>query len=263
MNVFRRTAELLSRRLVFKRNLPNEFGGGPIFVSPDSGLRFYWKDLRRTDATLFRMAAELVRPGDTVWDIGANLGLFSFAAAALTGPKGRVLAVEPDTWLVGLLHRSASLQVSGRAEVTVVPAAASDCMGLVKLHIAARGRLSNFIAAGSESTQAGGTRKTECVVALTLDFLSQHFPMPQVLKIDVEGVENLVLAGGVRLLKEARPRILCEVSAKNSKRVTRLLQDANYRIFDATHHPGQRKELSEATWDTLALPNAVMSQVAS
>ena len=73
--MFRRAAELLSRRLVFKRHLPREFGGGPLFVSPESGLKFYRKDLRRTDLTLFRMATELVRPGATIWDIGANIGL--------------------------------------------------------------------------------------------------------------------------------------------------------------------------------------------
>lgn len=260
--MFRRAAELLSRRLVFKRHLPREFGGGPLFVSPESGLKFYRKDLRRTDLTLFRMATELVRPGDTIWDIGANIGLFSFAAAAIAGLQGRVLALEPDTWLVSLLRRSCGLQVSGRAAVTVVPAAVSDSMGLAQLHIAARSRSSNFIAAGDESTQAGGTRKTECVIAVTLDFLLQHFPAPQVLKIDVEGMENRVLAGGARLLEHAKPRIWCEVSTKNSKHVTQLLRDASYTLFDATQDAGHRRSTSEATWDTLALPNAYASQIA-
>jgi len=111
-------------------------------------------------------------------------------------------------------------------------------MGLAQLHIAACSRSSNFIAAGDESTQAGGTRKTECVIAVTLDFLLQHFPAPQVLKIDVEGMENRVLAGGARLLEHAKPRIWCEVSTKNSKHVTQLLRDENYTLFDATPDTG-------------------------
>jgi FkbM family methyltransferase len=56
-----------------------------------------------------RLAAETVGPGNTVWDIGANLGLFGFAAAVAAGPSGRVLAVEPDTALAGLLRRSAAV----------------------------------------------------------------------------------------------------------------------------------------------------------
>jgi precorrin-6B methylase 2 len=60
------------------------------------------------DPALLRLAAEVVGPGDTVWDIGASLGLFSIAAAVAAGPAGHVLAVEPDTALVRLLRRSAT-----------------------------------------------------------------------------------------------------------------------------------------------------------
>jgi hypothetical protein len=101
--MLRRVAEILSRGVVLKRRLPTQFGSGPLFVSPDSGLKYYRLDLKTADPTLFRMAAELVRPGDIVWDIGANVGLFTFAAAGLASPRGHVIAVEPDTWLVSLL----------------------------------------------------------------------------------------------------------------------------------------------------------------
>lgn len=51
--------------------------------------------MARVDPALMRLAAETVGRGDIVWDIGANLGLFSFAAAVAASPSGRVLAVEP------------------------------------------------------------------------------------------------------------------------------------------------------------------------
>ena len=259
--MLRRVAEILSRGVVLKRRLPTQFGSGPLFVSPDSGLKYYRLDLETADPTLFRMAVELVRPhveaeGFTlrVCDIGANVGLFTFAAAGLAGPRGRVIAVEPDTWLVSLLRRSAGLAVSGRAPVTVIPAAVSDLIGLGNLHIASRGRSANFMEQGA-TTQAGGTRKTNCVVAVTLDCLFDNLPTPRVLKIDVEGMEDRVLAGGVRLLTEARPKIWCEVSSRNTERVSKTLQGANYSMYNGSLDPVARTGLPQAVWDTVALPD--------
>jgi len=78
----RTLAEHLSRGRVLKRRLPAEFGAAPIFVSPDAALCFWHKDLANCDPALLDAARELVQPGDVVWDVGANVGLFSFAAAA-------------------------------------------------------------------------------------------------------------------------------------------------------------------------------------
>ena len=103
---FRGLAERMSRGVVFRRRLPAKFGRLPIYVTPEAGLR-YWLTMSRVDPTLYNMVEELVRPGATVWDVGANVGLFSFCAAALAGPSGFVLSVEPDLWLAQLVDRSA------------------------------------------------------------------------------------------------------------------------------------------------------------
>ena len=82
-------AERLSRGVVLKRRLPARFHGIPLFVTPESSLRYWFWSLDRVDPMLLRCAGELVSEGDVVWDAGANVGLFSFAAAARAGPSGR------------------------------------------------------------------------------------------------------------------------------------------------------------------------------
>jgi predicted RNA methylase len=87
-------AEHISRGRVLKRRLPAEFDRLPIFVSPEARLR-YWLPLSKADRMIYRMARELVTPGASVWDVGANVGLFSLCASALAGQSGSVLAIEP------------------------------------------------------------------------------------------------------------------------------------------------------------------------
>jgi FkbM family methyltransferase len=257
--IFRKLAERLSRGMVIKRRLPREFGNGRIFVSPDAALRFYRRNLASGDAMLFKMARELVNAGDVVWDVGANVGLFSFAAANRAGATGAVVAIEPDLWLVSLLRRSCALQEHSRnAPVSVVPAAASDSAGLARLHIASRTRSSNHLE-GVGFTQAGGTRSIECVLSITLDWLLEQVPAPQVLKIDVEGMEHRVLAGAKAVLSRARPVIWCEVDPVNRDEVSQLLQTYDYEIFYANQDPSLRQPLTKAPWETLAFPRPVRS----
>jgi hypothetical protein len=58
------------------------------------------------DPFLYRMADSLIRTGDSVWDVGANVGLFSFCAGFAAGSGGSVLAIEPDLILCRLLRKS-------------------------------------------------------------------------------------------------------------------------------------------------------------
>jgi precorrin-6B methylase 2 len=57
---------------------------------------------------LLAIAKELIKPGMVLWDIGANVGAFTMAAAYMAGKVGKVLAIEPDSWLTSLIRRSAA-----------------------------------------------------------------------------------------------------------------------------------------------------------
>lgn len=251
---FRTAAERLSRGIVLNRRLPAEFRRLPIYVSPEAGLR-YWLRMSRVDPMLYRMVRELVTPGAHVWDVGANVGLFSFCAAALAGPSGSVLAIEPDAWLAYLIQRSSlewNRAQAPAAPVNVVCAAISDRSQVSNLQISERCRAANHLSESRGSTQAEGNRFSQPALAVPLDFLLDYFPAPTVLKIDVETHEARVLMGARRLLETVRPVIWCEVSPDNSHSVFEILDRFGYDLYAAA--ATERVPLKRASWDTLALP---------
>ena len=220
-----------------------------MFVSPDSALSL-WK--RQIDSDLFDFANDFVKPSSVAWDIGANVGLFSFAAAAHSGVGGSVLAIEPDLFLVDLLRRSTAVQLQSNAKVECLPVAVSDVLGIAEFNIAQQGRASNFLSSAAGRDTAGGVRSTIQVVTVTLDWLLTRRPPPQVVKIDVEGAEAAVLKGAQKLLSDIRPILLCEVGESARKTVTELLKSQRYAIYDWENRSAGAVDV--AAWNTLAIP---------
>lgn len=213
-----------------RRRLPAPLPRLPFYASSEGGLRYLRPSLRSVDARLLAAVSHCVRDGDVVWDIGANVGLFSLAAAATAGPDGQVIAIEADTWLVELLRRTAR-RPGARAPIDVLPVAISDAVGLAVFHIAKRNRSTNFLD-GFGTTQTGGSRERRPVVTVSLDWmLDVGVPIPDVVKIDVEGAEVLALRGAAQLL-ESRPILILEVAGANVQTVCDLLVPWGYKFFD-------------------------------
>jgi hypothetical protein len=84
--------------------MPREFAPYSIWVSPSAGLGYLFKAIENVDPVLFNRAREFVNSAGVVWAIGANVGLFTFAAAYLSGKSGLVIALKPDVSLVQLLR---------------------------------------------------------------------------------------------------------------------------------------------------------------
>jgi FkbM family methyltransferase len=200
---------------------------------------------------LFDFAEQYVQPGDTVWDVGANVGLFTFASSYRAGAAGQVVAIEADIFLAGLLRQSVSLASSGRAKVIVLPVAVSNSLGISEFHIAKRGRCANYLASSIGRSQSGGVREVVQVMTVTLDWLMERLPPPRVLKIDVEGAEALVLAGANTLISKVRPVILCEVSGHNVDTCSSLLKSQGYTLYDMENR--SRGPLEKTVYNTLAV----------
>jgi FkbM family methyltransferase len=178
------------------------------------------------------------------------MGLFSFAAAVAAGQMGHVLAIEPDAVLVNLLRRSAASN-RRHAPVEVLPVALADGFGVAHFNIARRNRSTSHLD-GFGTSQAGGVRTKELVPTVSLDWLANRFPRPDVIKIDVEGAEVGVLAGGHAVLS-AGPRIICEVAADNAAEVHSLLAAHGYTLYDGDRPDVQRVPMDTATPSTLAI----------
>lgn len=232
--------EKWSRGIVLKKKLPAEFGNRPIYVSPEGGGLRYWKPgLKTADLMLTAVVRQFIGPGDVVWDIGGNVGLFTFPAAVKTGSNGKVIVFEPDISLAYLLRKTADSNPDLNVEIFAL--AVSNQPGMAQLNIAQRARASNFLADARGSTQTGGIRRTIAVPTISLDDILRWMEAPRFVKIDVEGAEHLVLQGMTEVLRSAKPTLLCEVSAQNHPFVASVLQTHGYNLYDARALPELKK----------------------
>ena len=248
----RTITERLARGRSITRRLPAEFGRRRICISPDASLRHLLPGQRAFDPFLFMIVRRLVKPGMQVWDIGSNIGQFMATAAGKAGPEGRVLAAEPDPWLVRLLEKTRRMTLPNEAPIELAPVAISSGSGSAQLNVARRGRASSWIGDGPGGSQSGGSRGTQTVPTSSLDdLMRKHFP-PDLVKIDIEGAEHDALRGARALLEEVRPIIVIEVSEKNREGVTTTLHDLGYSLHDAENP--DFPDIPACSFNTLARP---------
>jgi hypothetical protein len=79
-----------------------------------------------------------------------------------------------------------------------------------------------------------------------------------VLKVDVEGAEDLVLEGGERVLNEVRPILYCEVGKEKQEQVTDLLKQVEYAILDPKDSLVDSHKKDQCIFNTLSLPRERM-----
>jgi FkbM family methyltransferase len=251
--MLRSLLERLSRGKLLKRRLPSRFGRTPLYVSPDAQLKYLNPGESAFDSELLNIVSENIHEGSIVWDIGANVGVLTFAAASISR-NGMVLAVEADIWLAQLISKSARLEENRAFNIRVLPCAVSDRNGVAALLIASRGRASNALEITGARSQSGGIREKSTVPTLTLDTLLEFFDAPTFVKIDIEGAETAALRGAEKLLSEARPVIYIEVGAEANESVTSILSKAGYVLFDGSLPINSQAPIQCCAYNTVAMP---------
>jgi FkbM family methyltransferase len=167
-----------------------------------------------------------LRAGDTFVDVGASVGYYSVVAAAIVGPHGRVVAIEPIPETYELLR--VNMALNGLGNVTPVAKASWARRGTVTLTVPRA-----YYGLASASTPRVG-RKVP-VEAAPLDDLTSGLPSVQVLKVDAEGAELEVLEGATETLAKTRFVVL-EVTQHRAS-VEALLRGHSFSLERSRDYP--------------------------
>lgn len=199
-------------------------------VGLDEPARHVWRMVRparrrsaRDHAQLMAAMAFCLRPDSNCVDVGAHRGLVLREMCRLA-PRGRHIAVEPIPWLAD------DLRQSGLRGVEVVCAALSTTPGAAQFTVTSD---------ASRSTLGARDGERIGVTVTTLDDLVPPDRWIDFVKVDVEGAERLVLAGGLATLRRCRPVIAFEFGRGQHRFGTTpesmhalLAGDLGMRIFD-------------------------------
>lgn len=168
-----------------------------------------------------------VQPGATVWDIGANIGFYTLLASRLVGPSGSIQAFEPVPENAAAIRHN--LALNGLTQVTVSEMAIVDAPGRGTLFVSGYSAFSRLA-----STSVPADVKGRLDVELeSVDHLiaERGYPVPDVVKIDVEGAELQVLDGMRTTIARHRPVILCEVHDCNVD-LAAFMSQVGYDLFN-------------------------------
>lgn len=175
-----------------------------------AGPNAYW--IGTYETVRMREFAEALKPGYVVYDVGANVGIYSLCASSRVGTSGRVYAFEPLERNLRYLRRHVAL--NHLQNCTVLGSAVCDREGAV-----------SFSAGAWEASMARISSAGEITVpSTTLDscvYGRKWLGPPNVLKIDVEGAEFAVLSGGTRAITEFHPAIFLEIHGPELHRTCR------------------------------------------
>jgi FkbM family methyltransferase len=170
----------------------------------------------------YELFAQILRPGMTVVDAGASIGVHTLGFAELVGPSGQVFAFEPQRALYHLL--CGNLALNGYSRVSAFQAGLASTARNITVAVAEVG----------ESVALGGANDTqpscEQVPTATLDsfgLLQCHF-----IKVDVDGMELDLLKGAIETLSNHNPVLyVANNQRSNSPELIQWLLDRQYRLY--------------------------------
>lgn len=247
-------------RSMLTRAAPDEVVPVEVAAGPLAGMRMQL-DLRSEkdlwlgtyEPALLDAITRFARPGQTTFDVGANIGYVSLAMAKVVGLSGCVVAFEPLPANLARLRANMALNPAGR-RVKVVGKAAG-----------ARGAQDLFMvheSGGMGKLQASQGRDAEYDSALTVEVValddwveeSKELP-PELIKIDVEGGEAAVLQGMSNILETVRPTLLLELHGPDAAgAIQATLSSVGYSLHAMREGYPEIEEITDWKTYAVALP---------
>ena len=177
------------------------------------------------------------KPGDTVFDIGANIGQYSLYAAKRLKSDVRILAFEPEALNFAKLNRN--IVLNGMVDVIVpYPIAISNRTAVDTFYTKTFAVGASLHALGREITQGEvefQPQNRQGTISSSLDDLTTQFglPIPNHIKVDVDGIEDLIVEGAAGLF--TRPELktfLIEVYMHGdiSDRIRKGFEEGGFRL---------------------------------
>jgi FkbM family methyltransferase len=183
-----------------------------------SGVNGYWLGSYESEkASLF---GKTLKKGDIVFDIGAHVGFYTLLSAELAGKEGKVFSFEP--LMANYEYLKKHIEINNYKNITPFNVAVSDREGFA------------FFARGENTSTGHLTNEGEIRVrTIAIDdwINNKKLPIPNILKIDVEGAEFNVLKGAVNLLEARRPIIFLSTHSSDiHKECSDLLLSLGYKL---------------------------------
>jgi FkbM family methyltransferase len=191
--------------LLFQLLRPNkdiiEVQGSKMYINPDNLPKSFKKTFQSYllsgiwEELTTKLFKEVVKEGDVVVDLGANIGYFTLLAARLVGSEGKVYSFEPEPLNHGLLLKN--IELNRYDNVVAMQKAVSDTSGQVKFFLDRKDTGAHSI------YQSDDSREHIEIESVTLDeFFQDKNYRVNVIKMDIEGAELAALAGMQRIIQE-------------------------------------------------------------
>ena len=182
---------------------------------------------------------EKMKNGAVFFDIGANIGIYS-VFAAIKKKKLKVFSFEPSTSNLALLSRNIYLNsLSDRISIIQLPLGKKslDLNNIREGFLEEGGSMNAFgINYGFDGKKILAVNKYK-ILGTSLDFLIKNriIPQPNYIKIDVDGIEHLILAGGLKCLKNKNlKQIIIEINenfTKQFNQVLKILKKSGFKVY--------------------------------
>ena len=194
---------------------------------------------------------EVVKEGDVVLDLGANLGYYSLLASKLVGKQGKVYAFEPEPRNYRLLCQN--IELNGYENIVPFQKAVSDQSAKVRLALSNEDSGAHTI---REHTGSDEYQDSVEVEAVKLDeFFADKTRRVNVVKMDVEGSEPKAFVGMERIMSENKdlkifveffPALLQEAGCPAEEFARRLMKDYRFSVtaLDDDWKGGRRQKVS-------------------